>query len=94
MALSQPRGVIEIGELGEPLAQRLYGREVPDPEQLLLQRLDDPLRDTVALWLTHEGGSALDPEEFDLVLEFINHVSRAMVVAKDQTGRDVFLHRT
>jgi hypothetical protein len=44
MALPQPRGVIEVGELGEPLAKSLDGREVPDPEQLLLQRFDDPLR--------------------------------------------------
>ena len=58
--------------------------------ELLLKRLDDPLRHAVALWLAHEGGRAFDPEGFDLVLEVIGEVVGAVVVAKDQTGRDVF----
>ena len=43
MALLQPRGVIEIDE---PLAKYLSDRDIPDPEQLLLQRPDDLLRET------------------------------------------------
>jgi hypothetical protein len=69
MALSQSRGVIEVGEISEAGSYRLHSREAPGPEKLLLQRLADPLRHTVALRLAHEGGRALNPEEFDLVLE-------------------------
>ncbi len=43
-ALPQPAGVIENGELGELLTKCLCGWEVPDTEQLLLQRPDEPLR--------------------------------------------------
>ncbi len=61
---------------------------------MLLQRPDCPLRDTVALWLTHEGGRDLGPEEFGLVLEAIGKLVGTVFVAKDQTGSDAFRHRT
>jgi hypothetical protein len=50
MTLSQPRGVVDVGE---PLAKCLYCREARDPEQLLRPHLDEILRDTAALRLTH-----------------------------------------
>ncbi len=62
------------------------------PEQLLPQRLDDPFRHAVALWLAHEGVRTFYPEEFDLVLKVIGEVVGTAVVAEDQTGRDVFRH--
>ena len=61
---------------------------------MLLQPPDCPLRDTVTLWLTHEGGRDLGPEEFGLVLEAIGKVVGTVFVAKDQTGSDAFRHRT
>jgi hypothetical protein len=36
MALPQLRRIIEIGELGEPLAKSLYGLQVPKTKRLLL----------------------------------------------------------
>ena len=93
-ALSQPRGVIEVGELSEAISHRLQSREAPGQEKLIPQRLDDPLRHAVDLRLAHDGGRTLDPEEFDLVLEAIGKVVGTVVVAKDQTGRDALLHRS
>ena len=61
---------------------------------MLLQRPDCPLRDTVALWLTHEGGRDLGAEEFGLVLEAIGKLVGTVFVAKDQTGIDAFGHLT
>jgi hypothetical protein len=47
---------------------------------LLLPRPDEVLHDTAALWLTHEGGRALDREELDPVLEIIGMVIETVVV--------------
>jgi IS5 family transposase len=74
VALPQPGGVVEGGEFGQCESQLLDGGEVPDPEQLFLQRADDPLGDAVALGLAHEGGRAGDPHEADLVLEILRHI--------------------
>jgi hypothetical protein len=61
---------------------------------LLLQPPDCPLRDTVTLWLTHEGGRDLGPEEFGLVLEAIGKVVGTVFAAKDQTGSDALSRDT
>jgi hypothetical protein len=37
--------------------------EVPDPEQVLLERADEPLGAAVALGRADEGGRALDTDE-------------------------------
>jgi hypothetical protein len=78
MTLYQPRGVVDVGE---PIAKCLYCREAREPEQLLLPRPGEFLRDTAALRLTHEGGRALDRGELDLVLKIIGMVIETVVVA-------------
>jgi hypothetical protein len=91
MALPQPRGVIDIGKIGDPLAECLDGREVPDPEQLLLQRPDDSLRHAVALRLTYEGLSI--QRRSILSWKVIGEVVGTVAPAEgDQTSREVGRH--
>lgn len=57
---AQPVGVVEGGELGQGQPELLDGREMPDPEELLLHRPDRALGHAVAFRLSHEGGRAGD----------------------------------
>src|ERR687886_2391263 len=69
-------------------AQLLDGLEAPHPQQVLLQRPDEPLRAAVALGLAHEGGRALEAEEADLGLAVVAHVLAAVIVAQPEAGGD------
>ena len=64
--------------------------EAPHPQEILLQRADEALRDPIAFGLPHEAGSALDADERDCLLEIVGQVVRAVVVAKAQPAGDPF----
>src|SRR3954452_20012075 len=91
--LDDPGLVVNLPELLERQAQLLDGGEGPDPEQVLLQRPDEPLGAAVALRLAHEGRRALDAGEADLGLEVVAHVLAPVVVAQPQAGGDGLCER-
>src|SRR3954464_11365782 len=91
--LDDPGLVVNLPELLERQAQLLDGGEGPDPEQVLLQRPDEPLGAAVALRLAHERRRALDAEEADLGPEVVAHVPAPVVGAQPQAGGDVLGER-
>ena len=56
VALDQPVFVVGLPEVDQGEAEFLDGPEGPDPEQVLLQRPDEPLGAAVALGRADEGG--------------------------------------
>ena len=65
-------------------AEFLDGREAPHPQQILLQRADEALRDAVAFGLPHEARGTFDAEERDLLLKIVGQVVRPVVVTQPQ----------
>ena len=63
---TEPRPIVPVLELEEGLTQVLHGGERPHPQQLLLERPDEPLGHPVALWLPHERGTGRDAQELQL----------------------------
>ena len=85
--LAQPACVVSLHELAEFLGQILDGVEVTDPQDLLLDRADQPLGHAISLWLAHERRRTLDAEEAYFSLEVRGGVVRAVVVPQDETFR-------
>src|ERR687894_856360 len=88
VAFDQPAVVVGLPEREQRLPQLLDGLEGPHPQQVLLQRADEPLGAAIAFRRPDEGGRTLDAEEGQLLLEVIGHVLRAVIVAHRQTARD------
>src|SRR3954471_13404337 len=89
MPLDNPGLVVGPLEGEQRPAQLLDGLEAPQPQQVLLERTDEPLGAAVALGLADEGGRALEAEEADLGLEVVADVLATVVVAEPQPGGDV-----
>ncbi len=60
-----------------------------DPEQILLERPDEPLGTAVPLGGADEGWRTLDAEKRDFLLEVLGHVLRSVIVAHGETARNV-----
>src|ERR1700757_2802130 len=88
--LDKPPFVVRSTKLVEREAQLLDRAEALHPQQLLLQRSNEPFGDSVPLRRAHEGRIRLDPEEVDLVLEVVGDVA-AVVVAQLQAERDLMI---
>ena len=71
-------------------AEFFDGLEAPHPQQILLQRADEALRDAVAFGLPHEARRAVDAEEGDLLLEIVGQVVRPVVVPETQPAGHAF----
>ena len=84
--LQHPLLVIRLLELEQGQAERLDGVEAPHPQQILLQRADEALRDTVPFGLSHETRGAFDAEERDLLLKIVREIVRPVVVPEPQPG--------
>src|SRR5690242_12638569 len=89
MPLDDPALVVGLLERNECQAEFLDGREVADPQQVLLQGPNEPLGAAVALGLPHERRRAFDAEEADLTLKVVAHVLGAVIVAKGEAMGDV-----
>src|SRR4051812_10971568 len=89
MPLDDPGLVVGLPEPLQCQPQLLDRLEAPQPQQVLLERADEPLGAAVALGLAHEGRRALHAEEADLPLEVVADVLAAVVVAEPQPGGDV-----
>lgn len=68
VTLDQPARVVQLSPLLKRRAQRLDIGEALHPQQLLLERADDPLGITVALGVAHEEGAGLDAQRGELAL--------------------------
>src|SRR3954454_2998750 len=86
MALDQPGRVVGLAELEQRLSEFLDGLEGPHPQQVLLQRADEPLGAAIAFRGADEGRRAIDAEERQFLLEVIRHVLGAVVVSHRQTA--------
>src|SRR3954452_22320939 len=89
MALDDPGLVVGLPEPLQCQPQFLDRLEAPQPQQVLLERTDEPLGAAVALGLADEGRRALHAEEADLHLEVVADVLAAVIVAEPQSGGDV-----
>ena len=87
--LDQPVFVVGLPEVEQGEAELLDGLEGPHPEEVLLERPDEPLGAAVALGRADEGRRALGAEEGDLLLEGVGHVLAAVVVADGETAGGV-----
>ena len=85
--LAQLACVASPHELAKFPGQILDGVEVPDPQDLLLDRADQPLGHAISLRLPHERRRTLDAEEAYFALEVRSGVVRAVVVPQDETFR-------
>src|SRR3954447_1449344 len=81
VALDQPGRVVGFPEREQRLPQLLDGLERSHPEQVFLQRADEPLGAAIAFRCPHEGGRTVDAEEGEFLLEVIGHVLGAVIVA-------------
>ena len=63
MALDEPLRIVLPPELPQGLAQLGDGGEVPDPEQVLLQRPDEAFGHTVALGSRTKLGELVSPRK-------------------------------
>src|SRR5690606_17262128 len=93
MALNHPPFVVQLRPLDERTAQLLDGRERADPQQLLLERADGPLRAAVPFRRTDERRARADAEEGDLLLKGIAHVLAPVVVPQLKPESDVATDR-
>src|SRR5260221_9138615 len=64
----------EIAQLEQGLTQFLDGLEGLHPQQVFLERADEPLGTAVAFRRPDEGGRTGDAEEGDLLLEVVGDV--------------------
>src|SRR5260221_13902596 len=86
--LDQPSGVVGLAKLEQGLTQFLDGLEGLHPQQVFLERADEPLGTAGAFRRPDEGGRTGDAEEGDLLLEVVGHVLRSMVMPHGQTVGD------
>src|SRR4051794_36693719 len=71
VGLDQPGRVVGLAEREQRLAQLLDGLEGSHPEQVLLQRADEPLGAAIAFRGADEGRRAVDAEEGQFLLEMV-----------------------
>src|SRR3954454_21322428 len=83
--LDDPGPVVGLLEGLERQAKLLDGREVADPQQVLLQGPDEAFGAAIALGFPHESRRACEAEEADLALEVVAQVLGAVIVAKRET---------
>ena len=63
VALAQPGHVVSLAERQQRTTQFLDGRKGPHPQQVFLERADEPLGTAIAFRCPDEGGRTLDAEE-------------------------------
>src|SRR4051812_33179856 len=87
--LADPALVVGLPKGAEGRPRLLDGREVADPQQVLLQGPDEALGTAVAFGLAHERRRALDTQEADLGLEVVADVLAPVIAAKLEADGDV-----
>ncbi len=79
-ALDDPALVVALPKFRQRAPQFLHFLEHPDPQQLLLQRANEPFEAAVAFRLAHERWGRLHAEKGDFGLVVVAHVLAAVVV--------------
>ena len=80
MPLDEPLLIIEPQSVMEGAAEILDGLERAHPQQLLLERPNEPLRTPMAFWGTHERRTRRHPEKPEFCLEGLAHILTAVIM--------------
>jgi len=92
MPLNEPLLGIEAQPVVERLAEVLHGLERAHPQELLLERPNEPFRDPIAFRSAHECWTRRHPQKSAFGLEIIAHILTAMIMshlqARGDAGRD------
>ena len=92
MPLDEPLLIIETQPVVECEAEVLDGLERTHPQQLLLERANEPLGDTIAFWGAHERGTRHDAQESEFRLKIVTHILTAVIMphlhARRTAGRE------
>jgi hypothetical protein len=87
--LDQPGRVVCFPERKQRLTQLLDRFEASNPEQVLLQRADEPFGAAIAVRRADESGRAFDAQEREFLLEVVRHVLRSVIVPHREPAGDV-----
>src|SRR5215831_18598200 len=92
MSFDEPLLIIETQPVVECAAEVLHGLERAHPQQLFLERPNEPFRDAVAFWGAHEHRTRCDPQESEFGLEGLAHILTAVIMphlhARRNAGRE------
>ena len=88
---AKPVLVVESTEVLESLHPFRDRLEVPDPEQLLLERFEEAFDTAVAFGLANERRRRFHAQETDFVLEIVAHELRAVIVPESKSSGGVGL---
>ena len=83
--LNQPVLVVENAKFFQTSNQFRYRLEVPDPQQLLLERSEEAFDTAVAFRLANKRRRRLDPQEGEFVLEVVAHELRTVIVPESES---------
>ena len=83
--LNQPILVVESAKFFQCPNQFWYRLEVPDPQQLLLERPEEAFDTAIAFRLANECRRRLNPQEGEFVLEVIAHELRTVIVPESES---------
>ena len=82
---NQPVLVVENAKFFQTSNQFRYRLEVPDPQQLLLERSEEAFDTAVAFRLANKRRRRLDPQEGEFVLEVVAHELRTVIVPESES---------
>ena len=80
MPLDEPLRIIETEPVVQSETKLLHRLERAHPQELLLERANEPLRDAIAFWGTDERRTRRDPEKPEFGLELVTHILAAMIM--------------
>ena len=83
--LNQPVLVVENAKFFQCPNQFRYRLEVPDPQQLLLERPEEAFDTAVAFRLANKRRRRLDSQEGEFVLEVVAHELRTVIVPESES---------
>lgn len=74
MPLDEPLFIIETQPVMESETKILHGLERAHPQELLLERANEPLRHSIAFRGTDKRRTRHDPEKPEFSLEIVTHI--------------------
>ena len=83
--LNQPVLVVESAKFFQSPNQFRYRLEVPDPQQLLLERPEEAFDTAIAFRLANKRRRRFDSQEGEFVLEVVAHELRTVIVPESES---------
>ena len=83
--LNQPVLVVDSAKVFQSRNQFRDRLEVPDPQQLLLERSEEAFDTAIAFRLANECRRRFNPQEGEFVLEVVAHELRGMIVPESES---------